>query len=165
MRSGHVERVSVRRSTGLNCLAQGVWKATSWAKSHGAASCHSIDDHQRVFSPAPYAHTGYRSNGSLAGNWDCQERDRRYKNRLLLILALFMAFNYVDRTVLGLTLQSIKSDFALSDTQLGFLTGMAFAVFYSVMGIPIARWADEVIGRIIIASRRRCGRSPQVYAG
>lgn len=70
-------------------------------------------------------------------------RDRRYKNQLLLILALVLAFNYVDRTVLGLTLQSIKADFSLSDTQLGFLTGISFALFYSVMGVPIARWADR----------------------
>lgn len=78
-------------------------------------------------------------------------QDSYYKNRLLLILAFVLAFNYVDRTVLGLTLQSIKSDFGLSDTQLGFLTGIAFALFYSVMGIPIARWADRGDRRIIIA--------------
>jgi MFS transporter, Spinster family, sphingosine-1-phosphate transporter len=44
---------------------------------------------------------------------------------------------------LGLVLQDIKADLALSDTQLGILTGIAFALFYSVMGIPIARWADR----------------------
>jgi predicted MFS family arabinose efflux permease len=39
--------------------------------------------------------------------------------------------------------QDIKVDLALSDTQLGLLTGIAFAAFYSLMGIPIARWADR----------------------
>lgn len=66
-----------------------------------------------------------------------------YKNYLLTVLLSILAFNYVDRLVLGLLLQDIKIDLALSDTQLGFLSGLAFAAFYSVMGIPIARWADR----------------------
>jgi MFS family permease len=66
-----------------------------------------------------------------------------YKNYLLGVLTVILLFNYVDRVALGLLLQDIKTDLALSDTQLGFLSGMAFALFYSVMGIPIARWADR----------------------
>jgi MFS family permease len=54
-----------------------------------------------------------------------------------------LTFNFVDRLALGLMLQDIKADLALSDVQLGFLTGIAFALFYSVLGIPIARWADR----------------------
>ncbi len=67
----------------------------------------------------------------------------RSRNYLLTILIVVVAFNYADRLALGLTLQDIKRDLSLSDTQLGFLTGIAFAMFYSVMGIPIARWADR----------------------
>jgi MFS family permease len=66
-----------------------------------------------------------------------------YRKYMVTVLAVILAFNYVDRTILGLTLQSIKRDLALSDTQLGLLTGLAFALFYAVMGIPIARWADR----------------------
>lgn len=66
-----------------------------------------------------------------------------YRNYLLGVLLLILAFNYVDRMALGLLLQDIKLDLQLSDTQLGFLTGLAFALFYSIMGIPIARWADR----------------------
>jgi MFS family permease len=66
-----------------------------------------------------------------------------YRHFLLVILLTIMAFNYVDRLALGLLLQDIKVDLALSDTQLGLLSGIAFALFYSVMGIPIARWADR----------------------
>jgi MFS transporter, Spinster family, sphingosine-1-phosphate transporter len=66
-----------------------------------------------------------------------------YKKYLLTILLVVLAFNFVDRLALGLVMQDIKSDLNLSDTQLGLLTGFAFAVFYSVMGIPIARWADR----------------------
>lgn len=66
-----------------------------------------------------------------------------YKSYLLTILLVTLAFNYVDRLALGLLLQDIKVDLLLSDTQLGLLSGIAFALFYSVMGIPIARWADK----------------------
>jgi MFS family permease len=66
-----------------------------------------------------------------------------YKHYLLIVLMVILTFNYMDRLALGLVLQDIKVDFHVSDTQLGFLSGMAFALFYSVMGIPIARWADR----------------------
>src|SRR5437763_4697807 len=68
---------------------------------------------------------------------------RLYQHYLLAVLMVLLAFNYVDRLALGLVLQDVKLEFQASDTQLGFLTGMAFALFYSVMGIPIARWADR----------------------
>jgi MFS transporter, Spinster family, sphingosine-1-phosphate transporter len=66
-----------------------------------------------------------------------------YKNYLLTLLMLVLAFNYVDRLALGMILQDIKTDLSLTDTQLGLLTGIAFALFYATMGIPIARWADR----------------------
>jgi MFS family permease len=68
---------------------------------------------------------------------------RTYRQYLLVVLCVTLAFNYVDRLALGLVMQDIKADLRLSDTQLGLLTGFAFAVFYSSMGIPIARWADR----------------------
>jgi MFS family permease len=51
--------------------------------------------------------------------------------------------NLLDRGVMGLLMQPIKEDLHLSDTQLGFLTGIAFALFYATFGVPIARWADR----------------------
>ncbi len=66
-----------------------------------------------------------------------------YKKYLLTVLMVILAFNLVDRIALGILLQPIKIELHLSDTQLGFLTGIAFALFYSIMGIPIARWADR----------------------
>jgi MFS family permease len=62
---------------------------------------------------------------------------------MLAILIVILAFNFMDRFALGVVLQDIKTDLKLSDTQLGLLSGLAFALFYSVMGIPIARWADR----------------------
>jgi MFS family permease len=66
-----------------------------------------------------------------------------YKRYLLSVLLVIYAFNSVDRAALQLVLQDIKSDFHLTDTQLGLLTGIVFALFYSLMGIRIARWADR----------------------
>src|SRR4030088_910660 len=68
---------------------------------------------------------------------------KTYKFYMLVVLLVITAHNFVDRTTLGLVLQDIKTDLHLSDTQLGVLTGIAFALFYALMGIPIARWADR----------------------
>lgn len=70
-------------------------------------------------------------------------RPSAYKRYLLGVLMVVLVFQCVDRVALGLVLQSIKIDLDLSDTQLGFLSGIAFALFYSVLGVPIARWADR----------------------
>lgn len=67
----------------------------------------------------------------------------RYRSYMLGLLLFIAAHNFIDRIVLGLLLQDIKADLQLSDTQLGLLTGIAFALFYSVLGIPIARYADR----------------------
>jgi MFS family permease len=66
-----------------------------------------------------------------------------YKNYLLSVLLVILASNYVGNAAFGLLLQDIKLDLALSDTQLGLLSGIAFALFYSTMGLPMARWADR----------------------
>jgi MFS transporter, Spinster family, sphingosine-1-phosphate transporter len=66
-----------------------------------------------------------------------------YKRYLLMLLMSILAFNFVDRFALGLVLQDVKRDLQLTDTQLGLLSGIAFALFYSVLGVPIARWADR----------------------
>jgi MFS family permease len=66
-----------------------------------------------------------------------------YKNYLLILLTVISTFNFLDRTALSIALQNIKTDLHLSDTELGFLSGIAFAFFYAIMGIPIARWADR----------------------
>jgi MFS family permease len=76
----------------------------------------------------------------------------KYKNYLLAVLLSILAFNYVDRLALGIVLQDVKADLHLTDTQLGFLSGIAFALFYAVMGIPIARWADRGNRVTIISS-------------
>ena len=68
------------------------------------------------------------------------EGQRRY---VLGILFLVYVFNFVDRQILSILIQPIKEDFGFSDTQMGLLGGLAFAVLYSTLGIPIARVADR----------------------
>lgn len=65
------------------------------------------------------------------------------RNYLLGVLLVILAANYMDQLTLGLVLQNIKGDLHLSDMQLGVVSGIAFALFYSIAGIPIARWADR----------------------
>jgi MFS family permease len=73
---------------------------------------------------------------------------RRYALGLLLVVYVF---NFVDRQILTILAEAIRLDMGLSDTQLGFLGGFAFALFYTLAGIPIARWADRGTRRSIIA--------------
>lgn len=74
-----------------------------------------------------------------------------YKRYVVGALATVYMFNLVDRGLMMLLLEPIKNDLHLSDTQLGFLTGIAFGLFYAILGLPIARWADRG-DRVTIAS-------------
>lgn len=78
-------------------------------------------------------------------------RSSRYSWYVLGLLALANVFNYMDRTLIAVVLPQIKAELLLSDTQLGVLTGIAFAVFYAVFGLPIARWADRGTRRTIVS--------------
>lgn len=59
-----------------------------------------------------------------------------------LLLAAY-TLSFLDRQIVGVLLEPIKAEFALSDTQLGFLSGTAFALFYATLGIPVAWLADR----------------------
>ncbi|MGD9660401.1 MAG: spinster family MFS transporter [Porticoccaceae bacterium] len=74
-----------------------------------------------------------------------------YRYYVLGVLTMTYMFNFVDRQILSILQEPIKNELQLSDTQLGLLTGFAFAVFYIVLGLPIARWADQGIRRNIVA--------------
>ncbi len=67
------------------------------------------------------------------------------------LLTLVYCFNFIDRQLLAILQEAIKADLDLSDSQLGLLTGFAFAAFYVTAGIPIARWADRSNRRNIVA--------------
>jgi MFS family permease len=89
--------------------------------------------------PAPAAHSPL-----LTKTW--------YANYVLGALTLCYVLNTMDRSqILAASLQAIKKEFAASDFQMGVLTGIPFALFYSVMGIPIAAWADRSSRRNVLS--------------
>jgi MFS transporter, Spinster family, sphingosine-1-phosphate transporter len=61
----------------------------------------------------------------------------------LWILLIVYIFNFIDRQIVNILAEPIARDLDLSDTQIGLMTGLAFALFYTVLGIPIARFADR----------------------
>lgn len=67
------------------------------------------------------------------------------------VLILACTVSYVDRTILTLLVKPIRESLQISDTQLSLLHGLAFALFYTVLGIPIARLADRQDRTRIIA--------------
>src|SRR5579863_6649915 len=67
-----------------------------------------------------------------------------YRSYVLIVLVLVYTFNFIDRQIVGILAVPIKSELHLSDSQLGVMGGLAFALFYTLLGIPIARLADRV---------------------
>lgn len=65
---------------------------------------------------------------------------RKYALGLLLVIYIF---NFLDRQIVNILAEPIRNDLGLADWQLGMLTGLAFALFYTVLGIPIARLAEK----------------------
>lgn len=74
-----------------------------------------------------------------------------YARYALAVLVLVYVFNFVDRQILSILNESIKADLGVTDAQMGFLYGTAFAVFYAVFGIPLGRLADVWVRRKMIA--------------
>lgn len=74
-----------------------------------------------------------------------------YRHYCLALVFIVLVIAYVDRGIFGVVLEPIKTEFGLTDLQLGFLTGPAFALFYAIMGIPLARWADMGNRRVVIS--------------
>src|SRR5215469_10061808 len=66
-----------------------------------------------------------------------------YKRLVVGFLLAAYTLNFIDRTIVGVLGQAIKVDLNLSDTQLGLLGGLAFAILYTLLGVPIARLAER----------------------
>ena len=71
------------------------------------------------------------------------EVSAQYRKYVLFMLTGAYIFNFIDRQIVVILQESIKEDLLLSDTQLGLLTGLVFALFYGTLGLPIARLADK----------------------
>jgi len=76
------------------------------------------------------------------------ERQRAYT---LFMLVLVFTSSHVDRQIMGILGEPIKLALGLSDTQLGLLTGISFALFYAGLGVPMAMWADRNNRRNLIS--------------
>ncbi len=67
-----------------------------------------------------------------------------YRTVVLLLLTLVYGFNFIDRQIVGILAPWIQADLDLTNTQLGLLIGLAFAAFYTILGIPLAFLADRM---------------------
>lgn len=74
-----------------------------------------------------------------------------YRNYVITLMLMVYIVNFVDRQIFSILIEPIRADIHLSDTQLGLLGGIAFAIFYTFAGIPIARWADVGVRKNIVA--------------
>jgi MFS family permease len=75
-----------------------------------------------------------------------------YPHYVLGVLMLVYIFNFIDRNILSILAEDIKADLGVTDSQMGFLYGTVFAVFYAVFGIPLARFADVWQRRSLISA-------------
>ncbi|MCR5875023.1 MFS transporter [Phenylobacterium sp. J426] len=84
---------------------------------------------------------------------------RGYTRYAMWLLLGIYIINFLDRQVINILAEPIKNDLGLSDTQLGLMSGLAFAIFYTVLGIPLARLAERKNRAYII------GTSVAVWSG
>ena len=74
-----------------------------------------------------------------------------YRNFVLILLTIVYGFNFIDRQIVGILAPFIQADLNLTNTELGLLIGLAFAVFYTTVAIPIA-WLADRYNRVNILS-------------
>ncbi len=78
-------------------------------------------------------------------------RSSSHPNIVLAFLLLAYIFNFLDRTILSILAAPIKADLNLSDTQFGAISGLAFALLYSFLAIPLAMLADRTRRSLVVA--------------
>ena len=70
------------------------------------------------------------------------QNDKRLQVTIYVLLVVYV-LNFLDRQIVGILAEPISRELGLSDTQIGLMTGIAFALFYTGLGIPIARYCDR----------------------
>lgn len=73
------------------------------------------------------------------------------RHYLLLVLLLVYGMSMIDRQIMGVLIEPIKKEMGVSDSAMGLLTGLAFALFYSILAVPFGRFADRSNRRNLIA--------------
>jgi MFS family permease len=91
------------------------------------------------------------SEPAAAATADVKPVTAGYRNYAMGLLLVVYILNFVDRQVINILAEPIKNELGLLDWQLGAMTGLAFAVFYTVLGLPIARYAERGNRPMIIA--------------
>ena len=84
-----------------------------------------------------------RPNEGIENKADIESASRRRANYALAVLFIVTMLNFLDRQVISIVAEPIKRDLGLSDTQLGLMTGLSFAIFYTTLAIPLAALADR----------------------
>ncbi|MDN7141358.1 MFS transporter [Pseudomonas sp. JQ170] len=69
----------------------------------------------------------------------------------LFVLAAIYVFNYIDRQLMAILIEPVKLEFGISDTGIGLLSGVTFAVFYTLFGFPLGRLSDRIGRKPVIA--------------
>ncbi len=82
---------------------------------------------------------------------ETEHRATPYAWYVLCVLVLVYVVNFIDRQILSILAEDIKRDLKVTDSQLGFLYGTAFAVFYALFGIPLGRLADNWVRTRLLA--------------
>ena len=82
---------------------------------------------------------------------DQKTPSKSYRSFVLVLLTVVYGFNFIDRQIVGILAPFIQEDLGLSNTQLGLLIGLAFAMFYTIVAIPIA-WLADRYSRVNILS-------------
>ena len=77
--------------------------------------------------------------------------NKNYRTLVLVLLTLVYGFNFIDRQIVGILAPFIQEDLGLTNTQIGLLTGLLFAFFYTIIAIPIA-WLADRYSRVNIVS-------------
>ena len=67
------------------------------------------------------------------------------------VLAAIYIFNYIDRLLMAILIEPVKAEFGISDTGIGLLSGVTFAVFYTLFGFPLGRLSDRIGRKKVIA--------------
>lgn len=93
-----------------------------------------------------------RSEMNTPDNPQAEIRNLRYEWYVVFVLMVCYTLSFIDRQILSLLVGPIKQDLGISDTRIGLLQGLAFAVFYTLLGLPMGRLADRSSRRNLIAA-------------
>ncbi|MEY4500232.1 MAG: hypothetical protein RIS52_122 [Pseudomonadota bacterium] len=111
--------------------------ASTFSRQFEAGNRAGLRDGEYRFAPTANSAMlrGTKTKGRIMGS-------TAYRSYVLALLMVIFAFNFLDRSVVTILAPYLKADLGVSDAQIGLLYGTAFALFYAVFGLPLAKLAD-----------------------